>query len=107
MPILPSIPLLGLTRGEDKPVLLLTQLRAAGFQPCPCPGSSKEGASLAVAIPALLVWLNLSPSIRKAAQKAVLHQLWLPGQVGLGGGAKLCLFPRLRLRFPPGLGPLP
>lgn len=107
MRALPSIPLLGLTRGEERPVLLLPQLWAASFQPCRCPGSSEEGTSLAVASPALLVRLNLSPSLHKAAQKGVLHPLWLPRQVGLGGGAKLCLFPRLRLWLPPGLGPLP
>lgn len=100
MPTLPSIPPLGLTHGEERLVLLLPQLWAASFQSCPCLGSSEEGASLAVASLALLVRLNLSPSLRKAARKGVLHPLWLPRQVGLGGGAKLCLFPRLRLCFP-------
>lgn len=75
MPALPSIPPLGLTRGEERPVLLLPQLWAASFQSCPCPGSSEEGANLAVASLALLVWLNLSPSLRKAVRKGVLHPL--------------------------------
>lgn len=105
MPTFPSIPPLGLARGKDRLVLLLPQLWAGSFQPCPYPGSGEEGTSLAVANPAPLVWLNPSPSLHKAAQKGVLHPLWLPRQVGLGGGAKLCLFPRLWL--PPGLGPLP
>lgn len=79
----------------------------AGFQPCPAPGSCREGSGQAVASPALLVLLNLPPALRQGASKGALHPLWLPGQVGLGGGAKLCLFPRLRLRLPPGWGPLP
>lgn len=107
MPTLRSIPLLGLARGEGRLVVLLSQLWAGSFQPCPYPGSGEEGISLAVANPAPLVWPNHSPSLHKAAQKGVLHPLWLPRQVGLGGGAKLCLFPRLRLWLPPGLGLLP
>lgn len=53
MPILPSIPLLVLTRGEDRPVLLLPLLWAAGFQPCPCPTARK---ALALLLPARLCW---------------------------------------------------
>jgi len=77
------------------------------FPALPLWGSSEEGASLDVASPALLVRLNLSPSLCKAPWKGVLHPLWLPRQVGLDGGAKLCLSPRLRLWLPQGLGPPP
>lgn len=77
----------------------------AGFQPCPAPGSSWEGSGPTVASPALLVRLNLPPSLRQGASKGALRPLRLPGQVGAGWRSKALPFSQAQAPASPRHGP--
>lgn len=105
MPTLPSIPPLGLTGGEETLVQLLPQLWAARFQPCPCPGSSEEGTSLAVASLALLVQLNLLTIRAQSHPKGSFAPAVAAQAGGAGWRSKALPFSQAQALASPRLGP--
>lgn len=72
----------------------------AGFQPCPAPGSCWEGSGLTVASPALLVPLNLPPSLTRASQRELCAHCGCPCRWGWVEEQSSAFFPGSGSGFP-------